>query len=84
MPHPDTLPAVLAGPLLRRLAPQRLVLWLVGSRALTLTLRLQSAEQHLDIPLGQDQCQVVQVGREAFVHLIDIRLEKALPQDVIF
>lgn len=83
MPHPDTLPAVLAGPLLRRLAPQRLVLWLVGSRALTLTLRLQSAEQHLDIPLGQDQCQVVQVGREAFVHLIDIRLEKALPQDVI-
>lgn len=83
MPHPDTLPAVLAGPLLRRLEPQRLVLWLVGSRALTLTLRLQSAEQHLDIPLGQDQCQVVQVGREAFVHLIDVRLQKALPQDVI-
>lgn len=53
MPHPDTLPAVLAGPLLRRLAPQRLVLWLVGSRALTLTLRLQSAEQHLDIQIGR-------------------------------
>ncbi|VVN71568.1 hypothetical protein PS687_05577 [Pseudomonas fluorescens] len=83
MPHPDTLPAVLAGPLLRRLEPQRLVLWLVGSRALPLMLRLQCAEQRLDIPLGQDQCQVVPVGREAFVHLIDVRLEEALPQDVV-
>lgn len=36
-----SLPAVLAGPLLRRLEPGRLVLWLVGSRALALTLRLQ-------------------------------------------
>ena len=35
------LPPVLAGPLLRRLEPMRLVLWLVGSRALALTLRLQ-------------------------------------------
>ena len=34
------LPAVLVGPLLRRLEPTRLVLWLVGSRELALTLRL--------------------------------------------
>ena len=55
MLQPDTLPAVLAGPLLRRLEPGRLVLWLVGSRALALTLRLQfcqdEGEQSLDIDL---------------------------------
>lgn len=83
MPHPDTLPAVLAGPLLRRLEPQRLVLWLVGSQVLVLTLRLQFAERHLDIPLSQGQCQVVPVGQRAFIHLIDVGLGEALPQDVV-
>ncbi|WP_411391727.1 alkaline phosphatase D family protein [Pseudomonas sp. MPB23] len=83
MPHPDTLPAVLAGPLLRRLEPRRLVLWLVGSRELTLTLRLQFAEQSLAIALDQGQCTVVPVGREAFIHLIDVPLDDALPQDAV-
>ncbi|WP_330216209.1 alkaline phosphatase D family protein [Pseudomonas sp. AM8] len=83
MPHPDTLPAVLAGPLLRRLEPRRLVLWLVGSRALPLSLKLHCADQCLDIPLGQDRCQVVPVGRQAYIHLIDVRLDEALPQDVV-
>jgi hypothetical protein len=83
MPHPDTLPAVLAGPLLRRLEPRRLVLWLVGSRELTLTLRLQFAEQSLAIALDQGQCTVVPLGREAFIHLIDVPLDDALPQDAV-
>jgi hypothetical protein len=83
MPHPDTLPAVLAGPLLRRLEPQRLVMWLVGSRALALTLRLQVAQgETLDIELDASRCQVVPVGRQAFIHLIDVPLDDALPQDV--
>jgi hypothetical protein len=76
-------PAVLAGPLLRRLEPQRLVLWLVGTRPLSLTLRLQGTGQPLEIALGPDQCQVVPVGRHAFIHLIDVRLDEALPQDVV-
>jgi hypothetical protein len=42
------LPPVLVGPLLRRLEPTRLVLWLVGSRALPLTLRLQGVDISLD------------------------------------
>ena len=83
MPHPDTLPAVLAGPLLRRLEPQRLVLWLVGSRELTLTLRLSVDEHTRDIRLDQRQCQIVPIGRQAFIHLIDVPLEDALPQDVV-
>lgn len=86
MLQPDTLPAVLAGPLLRRLEPGRLVLWLVGSRAPALTLRLQfcqdEGEQSLDIDLDATRCQVIAVGRAAFIHLIDVSLATPLPQDV--
>ncbi len=83
MPHPDTLPAVLAGPMLRRLEPQRLVIWLVGSHSLELLLRLQLPQgETLDIDLDAQHCQVVAVGRHAFIHLIDIALPTALPQDV--
>ena len=83
MPHAGTLPDVLAGPLLRRLEPQRLVMWLVGTRQLPLTLRLHVAEQSRDIVLDQGQCQIVPVGRQAFIHLIDIPLDEALPQDAL-
>ncbi|WP_395610627.1 alkaline phosphatase D family protein [Pseudomonas sp. B22129] len=83
MPNTDTLPAVLAGPLLRRLEPRRLVLWLAGSRELALTLRLYLEGQTIEIMLDQGQCQVVPVGRHAFIHLIDVPLDDALPQDVV-
>ena len=73
-----SLPPVLAGPLLRRLEPARLVLWLVGSRALQLTLRLQGVA---DIRLDAGQCTVIAVGTHAFVHLIDVTLDAALPWD---
>ncbi len=83
MPQPDTLPAVIAGPILRRLEPQRLVIWLVGSSVLPLTLRLQIPQgEPLDIDLDAQHCQVVPVGRHAFIHLIDVALAEALPQDV--
>ncbi|MFK9081235.1 alkaline phosphatase D family protein [Pseudomonas neuropathica] len=77
---PQSLPPVLAGPLLRRLEPTRLVLWLVGSRALELTLRLQGVG---DIRLDAGQCTVVAVGTHAFVHLIDVALDAALPCDEV-
>ncbi|MCF5141877.1 alkaline phosphatase family protein [Pseudomonas sp. PA-6-1D] len=83
MPPSDTLPAVIAGPLLRRLEPQRLVIWLVGSRVLPLCLKLQVPQgQTLTIDLDTQQCQVVPVGRHAFIHLIDVTLNEALPLDV--
>lgn len=74
---------VLAGPLLRRLEPRRLVLWLIGSRELAFTLRLEVAGHTRDIALDQGQSTVVPVGRQAFIHLIDVQLEDALPQDVV-
>ncbi|MCK3828689.1 alkaline phosphatase D family protein [Pseudomonas sp. W2Aug9] len=84
MHQPDILPAVIAGPLLRRLEPQRLVIWLVGSRALPLCLRLQLPQgETLNIPLDATHCQVVPVGRHAVIHLIDVALSDALPQDEV-
>ncbi|WP_445261825.1 alkaline phosphatase family protein [Pseudomonas sp. EA_35y_Pfl2_R5] len=78
------LPLVLAGPLLRRMESQRLVLWLVGSRSLALTLQLShgdaSAPQRLS--LTGDSCQVIQIGEQAFIHLIDLQLATPLPCDV--
>ncbi|WP_439860216.1 alkaline phosphatase D family protein [Pseudomonas sp. MBLB4136] len=81
------LPPVLAGPLLRRLQPERLVLWLVGSRALSLRLQLSYGEQgqapeQRDHVLDDSQCRVLQVGEHAFVHLIDLQLDSPLPCNV--
>jgi hypothetical protein len=80
--NPASLPPVLSGPLLRLMQPQRLVLWLVGSERLSLTLQLvvdNSEQQHR---LNDESCQIVQIGERAFIHLIDLQLDAALPQDV--
>ena len=83
MPQPDTLPAVITGPLLRRLEPRRLVIWLVGSRVLALSLKLIIPQgETRTIDLDTTHCQVVPVGRHAFIHLIDVQLDDALPLDV--
>ncbi|MGB4074080.1 alkaline phosphatase D family protein [Pseudomonas sp.] len=78
------LPLVLAGPLLRRLQPERLVLWLVGSQPLTLSLLLShdAAPEPQRFALNGDSCQVIQIGEQAFIHLIDLALESPLPCDV--
>lgn len=75
---------MLAGPILRRLEPGRLVLWLVGSAPLDLTLVLApraGAPRRLALDAGS--CRVMRVGRHACVHLIDVALPEPLPQDTI-
>jgi hypothetical protein len=80
----DVLPPVLAGPVLRRLEPGRLVLWLVGSAALDLTLVLvPKGGSPLRMRLDADRCRVMRVGRHACVHLIDVALPEPLPQDTL-
>ena len=74
------LPPVLAGPLLRRCAPDRLLIWLVGSRELELTLELNHGRGPLELPLT-DHYRVLRFGRHAVLHLLDIRLAEPLPQD---
>ncbi|KFI05774.1 alkaline phosphatase D family protein [Massilia sp. BSC265] len=73
---------MLAGPVLRRIEPGRLVLWLVGSAPLDLTLVLapkSGAPRRL--ALDARRCRVIRVGRHACVHLIDVALPEPLPQD---
>lgn len=84
--HRNDLPAVLAGPLLRRLEARRLVLWLVASRPLEARLQLawddaQRGLVELALPLGDSRCQRLAVGRHAWLHLIDVRLDETLPVD---
>lgn len=78
---PAPLPDVLAGPLLRRLEPGRLVLWLVASRELSLQLWLQPEDQAQQTHALDEHCQQLPLGRHAVLHLIDLPLEQALPQD---
>lgn len=75
---------MLAGPVLRRLEPGRLVMWLVGSAPLDLTLELApAAGVPRRVRLDARHCRVLRVGRHAFMHLIDVALPEPLPQDTI-
>lgn len=79
-----SLPPVLAGPILRRLDSQRLVIWLVGSTALSLDLLLEPegvAPQRLT--LDSKHCRIVPIGQHAFIHLIDVELASPLPRDTL-
>jgi len=84
-PVTETLPPVLAGPLLRRVEPARLVFWLVASQPLALALVLQGGAdaQPRVIPLDETNCQRLPIGRYAVLHLVDMTLDEALPSDCV-
>ncbi|WP_416465731.1 alkaline phosphatase D family protein [Pseudomonas sp. LFS044] len=69
-----SLPLVLAGPVLRRLEPQRLAIWLVGSQPLQPEFIMDGAAK-----VG---CQVIPIGQQAFIHLLDIHFAQPLPCNV--
>ncbi|MFJ4155609.1 alkaline phosphatase D family protein [Pseudomonas sp. NPDC089752] len=71
MTAPTSLPLVLAGPVLRRLEPQRLAIWLVASQ------RLQP--EFIGHGTAQANCQVIPIGEHAFIHLLDIHFSQPLP-----
>ncbi len=71
------LPLVLAGPVLRRLEPQRLAIWLVATQPEPPTLSI-------DLPqtMPELHCQTLPIGEHAFVHLLDVHFSRPLPCDV--
>ncbi|MFO8141809.1 MAG: alkaline phosphatase family protein, partial [Marinobacter sp.] len=76
------LPPVLAGPMLRHTTVNRLTLWLVGSCALTLRMRLYlggSDEPWLDRVLTEKEVFRIRFGVSACLHLIDVEPDHALP-----
>ncbi|QEA39234.1 alkaline phosphatase family protein [Pistricoccus aurantiacus] len=79
-----SLPAVLAGPILRRSDPERILLWLVGSRPLSLELVLSPQDDSMPRHhvLSADNCRVLPLGKHAYLHLIDVQFDRPLPQDV--
>ncbi|MFC3606356.1 alkaline phosphatase D family protein [Stutzerimonas tarimensis] len=80
----DPLPPVIAGPLLRRVEPGRLVFWLVGTRPLVLSLQLESdAQGAQSLRLDEASCRTLRLGNHAVLHLIDVRLDTPLPCDCL-
>ncbi|MDZ7851751.1 MAG: alkaline phosphatase family protein [Halomonas sp.] len=77
------LPDVLAGPLLRRISPQRLVIWLVGTRPLDLSLMLHpSGHPPRRLNLNDKRLRRLPLGKHAWLHLIDVALDTPLPLGV--
>ncbi len=74
MTSSTALPLVLAGPVLRRLEPQRLAIWLVGSQPLQPALVIDGT--------ATVECQVVPIGRHAYIHLLDVHFAQPLPSNV--
>jgi len=79
------LPPILAGPILRRVSPQRLVLWLVTSRALRPGLALYPRDSGTTAGPAEivieptPEATMLAIGQSAFVHCIDVALGAGTP-----
>ena len=83
--YSDHLPEILAGPIVRRLGPRRLVLWLMTSRALDFSLVLSlpgAREPFLRVAAEKLRQPRVCVGKRAFVQLVDLAPQTPLPEGV--
>lgn len=81
----QVLPELIAGPIVRRLMPEQMVLWFVSSRrldgALQLTLPDGSTQQY---PLASPHCDCLRIGERAWVYLVDLHFEQPLPTNQRF
>lgn len=60
------------------------MLWLVGSAPQALALVLAPrGEVVRRVVLGEDSCRVIRIGRDAYLHFIDVALDVPLPQDTL-
>ncbi|MBA4502734.1 metallophosphoesterase family protein [Marinobacterium marinum] len=79
----NSLPPVLVGPILRRMTPEAIALWCVTTQPLRFALQLQAAEvSYLDRPLTTDECWTLQIGERAWINLLQIQPDQALPVGV--
>lgn len=82
----SALPDVLAGPVLRRVEKQQVALWLVSRGALAFSFRLHApGTGHnllIDRRLASSEVTSLRIGTHAWVHLLNIDIGQAIPQDV--
>lgn len=79
----DRLPAVLAGPMVRRVSPDSLVLWLVTSAVAELQLRITLPDAPRERPLREEEYLIIPLGERAFLYLIDIHFDSPVPEDTL-
>ncbi|KAA6186298.1 alkaline phosphatase family protein [Thiohalocapsa marina] len=86
----DTLPLVLAGPILRRITRDRLTLWMALREPVRLRLELDCEQSVLhrlqcDPAAAEDRgagtCRLIRAGRQLHYLLLDLPLTRPLPED---
>ena len=81
MTSTDSLPFIIAGPILRRVLPDQMVIWLVTSAPLNAELSIYEGQETLIQADCADYLETVQVGTQAHVNLINLRPGQNLPVD---
>ncbi|MBY0416829.1 MAG: alkaline phosphatase family protein, partial [Pararheinheimera sp.] len=78
------IPLVWAGPLLRRLTPGRICLWLATSEQVELKLQLQPEQGEalqFDAKQLQPWVQQLQLAGKLYLYFLDLELSEALPTE---
>ena len=82
--HQQQLPDILAGPIMRRVTEEQLVLWLVTSRPLEISLRLyKHGEDHFYFTgrIENFAPEPVRIGQQAYIYLISYVPKTPFPTD---
>lgn len=78
----ETLPAILAGPIIRKVCAEQFTLWMVSAEPvrIRMTLSSQNTQQCLfDDLLNEIQHTQVQVGQHAFINMLEIQPSSPIP-----
>ena len=82
--HQQQLPDILAGPIMRRVTKEQLVLWLVTSRPLEISLRLyKHRDDHCFFTgsIKKFASEPVRIGEQAYIYLINYVPKISFPTD---
>lgn len=78
----NTLPAILAGPILRQVSRHQLVIWLVCSQACTIQAHCYQGDKLLaSASFTPDHSGFIILGRQAFLNLLVLEIPEGLPED---
>ncbi|GGB53560.1 hypothetical protein GCM10011316_26990 [Roseibium aquae] len=84
MPPDIGIPAVLAGPILRKITPERVVIWLATRAPAKVRLDLMpdgEEPRSFELAPGNPDLPVLSAGTHLHYQLIDLALTRPLPED---